>query len=79
MSYSDQSAQCKKKKAKTWIIFCNVEILARTCPIKMARMVTLELPHFIETAFVHSLHCRLLSQVQETILRKMHCAYSVML
>ncbi len=30
-------------------------------------LAKLELPHFIETAFVHSRHCRLLSQVQETL------------
>ncbi len=34
-------------------------------------LAKLELPHFIETAFVHSWHRRLLFQAPETILRKM--------
>ena len=34
----------------------------------------LELPHFIEIAFAHSRHW-VLSQVQETVLHKMHCTY----
>ncbi len=39
-------------------------------------LATLELPHFIETDFEHSWHCRLLFQVQETVLRKMRCTHS---
>ncbi len=35
--------------------------------------VTLELPHYIETAFEHSWYCRLLSQVQEIVFCKMRC------
>ncbi len=35
----------------------------------------LELPHFIETVFVHSWHCKLLFQVQETVLRNMRWGY----
>ncbi len=34
-------------------------------------LAKLELAHFIETAFVHSWHCKLLFQVQEIVLRKM--------
>ncbi len=34
-------------------------------------LAKLELPHFIETAFVHKQHCRLLCQVQESVRRKM--------
>ncbi len=39
-------------------------------------LAKLELPHFIETAFAHSWHCRLLSQVQEIVLCKMRCTHS---
>ncbi len=39
-------------------------------------LAKLELPHFIETAFVHSYHCRLLSKVQEIVLRKMRWTHS---
>ncbi len=39
-------------------------------------LAKLELPHFIETAFVDSWHCRLLFQVQEIVLRKMRCTHS---
>ncbi len=39
-------------------------------------LAKLELPHFIETAFVHSWYCRLLFQVQEIVLHKMHCTHS---
>ncbi len=39
-------------------------------------LAKLELSHFIETAFVHSYHCRLLSKVQEIVLHKMCCIHS---
>ncbi len=41
-------------------------------------LAKLELPHLetIETAFVHSWNCRLLSQVQEIVLHKMRCTHS---
>ncbi len=35
-------------------------------------LAKLELPHFLETAFVLSWYCRLLSQLQEIVIRKMH-------
>ncbi len=39
-------------------------------------LAKLELPHFIETAYVHSWYCRLFFQVQETVLHKMCCTHS---
>ncbi len=39
-------------------------------------LAKLKLPHFIETALVYSWLCRLLSQVQEIVLRKMCCTHS---
>ncbi len=41
-----------------------------------AVLAKLELPHFIETASVHSWHCRILCQVQEIVLHKMGCTHS---
>ncbi len=38
--------------------------------------VLANLPHFTETAFVHSGYCRLLFQVQEIVLCKMRCTHS---
>ncbi len=39
-------------------------------------LVKLELPDFIETVFVHRWCCRLLFQVQETVLCKMRWTHS---
>ncbi len=50
--------------------------LQAVCQTHQTVLAKLELPHFIETAFVHSYHCRLLSQVQETVLRKLRCTHS---
>ncbi len=36
-------------------------------------LAKLELPYFIDRAFVQKKHCRLLFQVQETVLSKMRC------
>ncbi len=53
-------------KTRVWIVSI---VNMKTYLQAVGQKHQLELPHFIETAFVHNWHCRLLSQVQEIVLR----------
>ncbi len=63
-------------KTRVWIVsgkfFNKKTYLQAVSQKRQTVLAKLLLPHFIETAFVHSWHCRLFSQVQEIVL--VNCA-----
>ncbi len=65
-----------KKKSTLFSTYTHFPHYCCSSMLRLSEMLAkLEVPHFIETAFVHICHCRLLSQALETVLRKMRCTH----